>query len=153
MERYTFKKFERLTHRKVFAALFERGQTYKAFPLMLRVLAVQTLDERTFVQAGFSVSKRRFKRAVHRNRIKRLMRESWRHKKKAVNISAGRLSQESDTPEFQFAIAWVYLGKRLPEYDEIDAKISVLTERFIEDMPTFLNEANGQTGKDEKRAT
>lgn len=153
MERFTFKKFERLTHRKVFAALFERGRSYKSFPLLLRVLDTDVLDERTHVQAGFSVSKRRFKRAVHRNRIKRLMRESWRHRKGAVNDAAQNLCNEANKDGIHFAIAWVYLGKKLPEYAEIDAKISELSQRFIEDMPTFQNEVNGQTGKDEESAT
>ncbi len=129
MPRYTFRKHERLTHTRIFTALFERGETYKAYPLILRVIALPESDK-DVVQAAFSASKRRFKRAVDRNRIKRLLRECWRHQKEQVRATA--IGEHRC-----FALVWVYIGQELPVKSELEVKISDLCERFIEDIPNF----------------
>ena len=75
--RFTFGKPEKLKSRKLIGKLFEDGKSVKKFPV--RLVYLQTNHTSDFpVQAGFSVPKRNFKRAVDRNRIKRLIRESFR---------------------------------------------------------------------------
>ena len=75
--RFTFRKHEKLKSRKLIGKLFEEGKSVKKFPLRLVYLQTEhTSDSK--IQAGFSVPKRNFKRAVDRNRIKRLMREAYR---------------------------------------------------------------------------
>ena len=75
--RFTFTKTEKLKSRKLIGQLFDEGQYLKATPLQVVYLAVDH-DGDYLVKAGFSVSKRYFKNAVDRNRIKRIMRESYR---------------------------------------------------------------------------
>lgn len=129
MPRYTFRKHERLTHKRLFSSLFEEGTAYKAYPLMLRAIAVPASDK-DIVQVAFSASKRRFRRAVDRNRIKRVLRECWRYQK-------SRVRDKASNEHRCFALVWIYVGKELPVKSEIEAKISSLCERFIEDIPNF----------------
>lgn len=76
----TFPKSQHLCSRKAINALFGSGnRCISAFPL--RVVYKETdisASSREPVQVLFSVSKRRFKHAVDRNRAKRQMREAWR---------------------------------------------------------------------------
>lgn len=76
---YTFSKSERLTNIKLIESVFANNQSVKSFPLIFIYQSVET--EQPY-QVLFSVSKKKFKRAVDRNRIKRLMRETFRLNKK-----------------------------------------------------------------------
>ena len=60
---------------------FAKGIKIKAFPILARAVQTELSHEVPF-QAAFSVGKKRFRRAVDRNRIKRLMREAWRVEKR-----------------------------------------------------------------------
>lgn len=79
----TLGKQERLKSRKLIEKLFLDGKSVKNFPL--RMVFLQTSHTSLFpIQAAFSVPKRNFKRAVDRNRIKRLLRETYRLQKEIV---------------------------------------------------------------------
>ena len=69
----------KLKSKKQIGELFESGKSVKAFPLLL-VYKTDPHLEIPF-QIGFSVSKRNFKNAIDRNRIKRLLREYFRKNK------------------------------------------------------------------------
>src|SRR5690606_10671480 len=97
------------------------GEAFSVFPL--RVVYLKLSDENPFLQAGFTVGTRHFKRAVHRNRIKRLMRESYRIKKHSLKSSI-------DENEFGFAVFFIYTGKELPEYTLILKKMTEALERL-----------------------
>jgi len=78
---HTFSKEERLCSRKVLEELFGGGhQSVSAFP----VRAVYMRNGQSGVRVLFSVSKRYFKRAVKRNRIKRQLREAYRLQKEVL---------------------------------------------------------------------
>jgi len=81
--KYTLGKEERLKSRKIIGRLYAEGKSIKAYPL--RMMYLQTAHTSDFpCQVGVSVPKRNFKRAVDRNRIKRLLRESYRLEKYTV---------------------------------------------------------------------
>lgn len=77
---YTLKKCERLCSFRYIESLFESGKSFFCYPFRVIWLAVDISCEYP-VQAAFSVSKRKFKRAVQRNLLKRHMRECYRHHK------------------------------------------------------------------------
>ncbi len=116
--RYTFTKSEKLKSRKLIGQLFEQGQRLKAFPL--HVVYLPLTHEGDFpVQAGFSVSKRYFKHAVDRNRIKRLMRESYRlHKHKLYQCCTEKQ-----------VLMFIYISREKADYQQVEkAMIDLLKQ-------------------------
>lgn len=76
--RFTFTKNERLCSQKLIDALMQRSNpSFLNFPLIF-VWKQTPLPPQTKVQVLISVSKRKFKRAVDRNQVKRLVREAYR---------------------------------------------------------------------------
>lgn len=83
-KQFGFCRSERLKSRKMIDDLFRTGKSFAMPPLRVSYKIVPT-DSIPPVQAGVTVSKRHFKRAVDRNRIKRLMREAYRLEKNALH--------------------------------------------------------------------
>ncbi len=127
--KYTLGKEERLKSRKLIERLYEEKNSVKVFPL--RMIFLQTKHTSDFpAQVGVSVSKRNFKSAVDRNRIKRLMRESYRLQKEIVYDNL-------DKP-YVFMIS--YLGKQECTYDEMFSKMEKLLKRFIKEIKNITND-------------
>ena len=73
----TLHKSERLDKKKVIDKMFSGGaRSFSVFPLRVVYLPVEELEAPVSILV--SVSKRRFKRAVKRNRVKRQIREAYR---------------------------------------------------------------------------
>lgn len=121
--KFTFNKKEKLKSEKLIAQLFAEGQTVVAYPLRLVYLQT-TFDHSVKVKAGVSVSKRNFKKAVDRNRIKRLMREAYRLQKGLYfnNFSAS------------YALMILYIGKDGTEFGTVKLKMSNLLEKFVKEV-------------------
>ncbi len=107
---HTFNKEERLCSKKVIDKLFAEGESFLAFPL--KVVHIKTdLPNQVPVQAGFTVSKKIYKRAVKRNRIKRLMREAFRlNKQKLPTLDNNK----------QLAVFFIFIGKELPTFVQVE---------------------------------
>lgn len=81
--RHTLPKSERLCSKKALDELFGGGhQSVASFPLRAVFMTTEEAGARILV----SVSKRFFKRAVHRNRIKRQLREAYRLQKELLVV-------------------------------------------------------------------
>ena len=74
-----------------------------------------------------SVPKRKFKRAVKRNRVKRLVREAYRLNKHGLITLLNRQNKRMD-------IAFLYLKDELPEFTEIEKSVlkamSILSDKI-----------------------
>ena len=116
----TLKKKERLKSKKEIDLLFAEGKSIAKYPIRLVYRKADFRDD-VGIKAGVSVSKRHFKKAVHRNRIKRLMRESYRKNKYLVNHTT-----------HQFAFMFLYSGKELPEYNFVESKVKLVLQKFVE---------------------
>ena len=116
----TYSKKEKLKSKKLIEQLFTKGQSVSAFPLRL-VFLPTTFDDEVAAKTGVSVSKRHFKTAVDRNRIKRLMRESYRLNKAVYfnNIAT------------QYAFMILYIGKDIPALTEVETRMNNLFEKFL----------------------
>ena len=88
-ERFTLPKEERLCSRKALEELFE-GSNKSTLAYPVRAVFQQT--EETGTRIMVSVSKRFFKRAVKRNRIKRQLREAYRLNKHILKPATGGLN-------------------------------------------------------------
>jgi ribonuclease P protein component len=116
----SYPKKEKLKSKKLIDQLFKEGQSVSAFPLRLVYLPTE-FDEDIFAKTGVSVSKRHFKKAVDRNRIKRLLREAYRlHKAEFFN----------NLPT-QYAFMILYIGKAKPSFAEVENKMNVLFRKFL----------------------
>ncbi len=121
LERFTLKATERLKSVKVIQRLFKEGKSFSNFPF--RVMFLESENQISALQAGFGVSTRYFKKAVDRNRIKRLMRESYRLQKNNL-----RLSLEEN--EKHLAIFFIYTANEIPEYEQVFEKIGITLKRI-----------------------
>ena len=117
--KFTLNKKDKLKSKKLIEVLFTEGQSVTVYPLRL-VYINASFDDAVLVKAGVSVSKRHFKKAVDRNRIKRLLRESYRLNK----------------PDYfnkittSYALMILYIGKDKPMFPEIETKMNQLFEKF-----------------------
>jgi len=84
---------------------------------------LETENRGHVLQAGFTVSARNFKRAVDRNRIKRLMRECYRLQK--INLKTS-LEQNKKT----LAVFFIYTGNEMPKYNEVFEKTGSALKRL-----------------------
>jgi len=127
--KYTLGKEERLKSKKLIERLYKERNSVKAFPL--RMIFLQTEHTSKFPsQVGVSVPKRNFKRAVDRNRIKRLMRESYRLQKEIVynNIEE----------PYVFMIS--YIGKEECTYEALFLKMEKLLTLFVNQTKNTKND-------------
>jgi ribonuclease P protein component len=109
---YTFSKEERLSWKRHIDLLFEQGQSFVAFPLRVIYLL---LDEKKEAPASIlvSVSKKRFKRAVKRNQIKRRVREAYRTQKH------GLIDPLAEKEKTMF-VAFLYIDKEVHSFSTIE---------------------------------
>ena len=126
VKKFTLNKTERLKRRKIIEQLFSEGRAVSAFPIRVQYKLVDELLAEP-LQAGFSASSRTFKRAVDRNRIKRLMREAYRLQKEP-------LEQALQTKQRRLALFLIYTGKELPEYALVKEKINVVLTKLVQNI-------------------
>lgn len=80
IKRFGLGKTEKLKSRKQIEDLFSTGKSFNVFPVKV-IYKFFTGEEESAAQIGVTVSQRSFKRAVDRNKIKRLLREAYRLQK------------------------------------------------------------------------
>jgi len=117
---FTYNKDEKLKSRKLINKLFENGKSISVFPLRLVYLKAEHDGDNT-LKVGVSVSKRNFKLAVDRNRIKRMMREVYRLNKHNFY----------DEISNKYVFMFIYLGKSEIEYIKLDVKMNELIKLFL----------------------
>lgn len=128
----TFKKEERICNRKLIGKLFSDNQSFFQYPFKVIYHIVQPDDHRLFtdrypVQVLFTIPKKRFKRAVDRNRLKRLMREAYRKNKHAIYEILVRKQN-------YLALGFIYTGKQPLSYNEIEKKIKAAIMRLKQEL-------------------
>ena len=121
-KRFTFKADEKLKSRKLIQLLFKEGKSFSHFPL--RVIYAELEKNSSQLQATFSVSTKNFKKAVERNRIKRLMREAYRLQKTS-------LQNVLEKNQKNLAVFIIYTGKSLPEFENIFEKMDTIIHQLV----------------------
>lgn len=117
--RLTLSKEEKLKSRKQIEKLFVEGDSMKEYPLRLKYLKIS--DVNNSVKTTFSVPKRNFKLAVKRNRIKRLLRESYRKNK---DVFVQGLTGE-------YIIMFMYTDRIEWSQVDLEKKVKRLMNKFV----------------------
>jgi ribonuclease P protein component len=121
MIKHSYKKAERLKSRKLIEKIFVDGKNLFKYPIKLVYLEI---PQDTFpVYFTSSVSKRIFKKAVDRNRIKRLIREGYR-------LNKHKLWQPLENKDYSLAIMAIYVGKEELPYHKIEQTILNLMQQL-----------------------
>ena len=115
----SFSRREKLKSKKLIEQLFIEGSSVSSYPIKLIYLKTE-LPFNVPMQVGVTVPKKNFKSAVHRNRIKRLLREGYRLNKEIV----------FNNSESTFAFLFLYLGKGMPEHYTINQHIQLALHKF-----------------------
>ncbi len=121
-QRFTFKPSEKLKSVKLIGQIFKEGKSFSHFPF--RVIYINPVGNKSYLQTAFSVSRKNFKKAVDRNRIKRLMREAYRLQKTPIQ-------KKVEEKQNYLAVFIIYIGNELPNYGYINDKIKELLDRLI----------------------
>lgn len=121
-----FCKDERLSSRKDIAALIATGNTLFKHPFLISYL--ETEPEEVYpARIVISVSKKKFKRAVDRNFIKRVIRESYRKNK-------DNFYKQLYTKNKSCSFMILYTGKIIPDSATAEKNIIVLLQRLADSL-------------------
>jgi ribonuclease P protein component len=127
--KYTLGKSERLCSKKLIERLFAGGnKSFPAFPMRVVYMPLGAEEEGAEVSILISVPKKRFKRAVKRNLVKRQVREAYR-RNKYILLDALR---QSEHPE-KLVLAFIWLDSRLHSSDEVEHKMKKLLYHIAEE--------------------
>ena len=125
-KKFTLGKNERLKSRKLIDQLFSDGKSFNVLPYRVLFKLINTADGKLngALQFGVAVSTKNFKKAVHRNLIKRLTREAYRLQKLPIQ-------EKLNEKESDLLLFFIYTSKELPEYHLIKEKVNLILERLI----------------------
>lgn len=126
----TFGKNERMVSRRLMEQLFGGGKSRSmaGFPLRMVYMPVERGAYDAPAQVLVSVSKRHFKRAVKRNRVKRQIREAYRHNKHLLTDAL------LPTPDRALALAFIWQADKLYDTADVEQTMKTLLERLAEKL-------------------
>ena len=123
--RATFTKEERLCGQLRMKEVVTTGKAVHESPLKLvgKKMGLPTMEP---AQVAFAVPRRYMKRAVHRNRMRRLMREAWR---------TGKHPYQERLRSKQVQCAWlfIYQGRTPITFSETRTKILRSLDRWMKE--------------------
>lgn len=132
-KQFTLGRQERIKSRKLTEELFSKGRRFNVTPLRVQYVfkKEESKVETQPLQFGVGVSTRNFKKAVDRNRIKRLLREACRLQKNPLKLI---LEEQKSS----LAVFFIYTGRELPGFDLITEKVRLALQKLID----LTHEAN-----------
>ena len=130
LAKFTLNKGERICSKKLTDRLFGGGRShaFMAFPVKTVFMEADRESNEPQAQILVSVPKRCFKRAVKRNRVKRQIREAYRHQKSILATAM------EDYPERKMVIAFIWLDVQLHPSEVVHKRIGQLLERIKEQL-------------------
>ncbi|MBS4061708.1 MAG: ribonuclease P protein component [Bacteroidetes bacterium] len=118
-------KLQRLHGKKAVSMLFSSGTSFFQYPFKI-VTSSPTEPTKVPLRFMVSISKRNFKNATDRNRIKRQVREAWRTQKQPLDEVLIKQQKNLD-------VAFIFTSKNILPSSEINNKIKRVIERLKQD--------------------
>ncbi|MDD2550100.1 MAG: ribonuclease P protein component [Bacteroidales bacterium] len=122
---YGFPKSERLCSKKSIEQVFASGQSIFTYPIKALFYVSKPSPSTACCQALFVVPKRKFKRAVSRNAIRRKMREAYRLNKQI-------LTQWCLESNVEVKIVFLYVASDLLEFVQIQESIIKIMQQLAQ---------------------
>ncbi|MGC6429127.1 MAG: ribonuclease P protein component [Flavobacteriales bacterium] len=119
---YQFNKAEKLCDQNRIDSLFDEGQTLFVYPF--KFIWKNSKQTSPSLQTLISVPKKKLSKACHRNKIKRLIRESFRKNKE-------ELESKLKSKEKSVDLVILYTSNQLLDYKEIENKICLTLQRLV----------------------
>lgn len=127
-KQFTLGKDERLKSRKQIENLFDKGKSFVVAPYRVYFIINSELSiqgRESGLKFGTGVSAKNFKKAVDRNRIKRLTREAWRLQKNEIR-------EKSREAQRQLNVFFIYTGKELPDFTTVKDKVAIVLKKLAD---------------------
>jgi len=124
---YRLQKNERLHSKKSIKELFDKGSSFFLYPFKVIHLTCDGASTETN-QVLFSVSKRKIKKAIHRNLVKRRIKEAYRLNKSLISSSVTKNT-----------IALIYVASELESFHTIQNKVQRILKKIadLNHLPNF----------------
>jgi ribonuclease P protein component len=123
----TFSKEERLCSRKSLDLLFKNGSSFLLYPFRISSLFVPAADAAA-VEVVINVAKKRYKRAVDRNLLKRRTREAYRFHKQEHLYDHLKDSGKLLLLSIQF------IGKEKHEFSFMEKKLAAALKKLCANL-------------------
>ena len=125
-------KYERICKENDIQALFDKGHGFSVYPFRVVFLFRHDESRPITVRLLVSVSKKRFHHAFKRNRVKRLVRETWRRNK-------APLYEICERDNISLDVALVYTATVIHSYEEVFEKtrkaVNELIKKYVARQP------------------
>ena len=131
---FQFSKKERLCSEKLIEELFRSGHRMMVFPYSVhwKIVDVGTLPKGTPAQVLIATSKKKFRHAVDRNRVKRLTRECYR-------LHKPQLYEYLNENGLLLVLAINYVHNEIFDYATLMHKFDKLTTTLIDEIGRTAN--------------
>lgn len=125
----TFPKREHLCSQKLLDELFSNGHRAMVFPYSIHwmLLPADALPDNVRAQVLIATSKRKFRHAVDRNRVKRLMRECYR-------LHKAPIFQQLEQHNCSLILGVNYIHNEIFDYHRLYRKFDKVATTLIEDI-------------------
>ena len=127
---FSYNAKEKLKSRKQLDALFTKGKSFLVFPVKIFFAEVNNESDAP-MKVGVGVSSKHFKKAVDRNRIKRLLREAYR-------LNKIPLTEFIQINNKKIAVFFLFIDKTIPAFSLLQNKMPTVIAKLIKS----LNENN-----------
>ena len=132
MANFKLTQAERLCGKTRISALFSTGNSFIVYPYRVVYRFADHVNNAP-VSILVSIPKKKFKRAVKRNLIRRRIKEAYRKNK---HILIDKLQQ----PDKTLDIAILYLDKEVSDYSMLEKKLITLLQKLNEAIHTTADE-------------
>lgn len=115
-------KSARIKSRASLEQLFASGKSFSIFPIKVFYRLSDSDNIKVPVQIGVGVSARNFKKATDRNRIKRLLRETYRTQQELILVPEGK----------KMDVFFLYIAKELPVFSDLKLVMASVMKKLTE---------------------